>query len=142
MIKDCTTEEQGRLLMGIGIDPETADKCWIAIENGDEPAMYPMSFEQANENRMTADKFMIDIAKEKAPGAMTPAWSLTALLELLPAEIESEGVNYPFSLIKRGTEYQACYSRESGILYSILEDTPVNAVVKMLFLLDDIKNYN
>ena len=99
MIKDCTTEEQGRLLVSIGIDPETADKCWIAIENGDEPAMYPMSFEQAKENRMTVDKLMIDLAKEKAPGAMTPAWSLTALLEQLPAEIENDGVNYPFSLL-------------------------------------------
>lgn len=142
MIKDCTTLEQGRLLIEIGISPETADKCWIAIENGENPAMYSMSFEQARENRMTADKFLIDIAKEKVPGAITPAWSLTALLDLLPAEIENEGINYPFSLKKVGTEYQACYSRESDILYSILEDTPVNAVVKILFLLDDIKRYN
>ena len=142
MIKDCTTVEQSRLLMGIGINPETADKCWIAIENGDEPALFPLSFEQAKENRMTADKLMIDIAKEKAPGALTPAWSLTALLDLLPAEIENNDVNYRFTLNKVGTEYQACYSRESGILYSIVEDTPVNAIVKMLFLLDDIKNCN
>ena len=142
MIEDCTTLEQGRLLIEIGISPETADKCWIAIENGENPAMYSMSFEQARENRMTADKFIIDIAKEKVPRAITPAWSLTALLDLLPAEIENEGINYPFSLKKVGTEYQACYSRESDILYSILEDTPVNAVVKILFLLDDIKRYN
>ena len=143
MIKDCTTLEQGHMLVDLGVDPETADKCWIAVESGEEePALYSLSLEQARENRMTADKFLTDIGRKNKPDALTPSWSLTALLGLLPAEIESGGVNSPFSLIKRGTEYQACYSRESGILYSILEDTPVNAVVKMLFLLDDIKNYN
>lgn len=143
MIKDCTSVEQGRELLDMGISPSTSDKCWIAVEIGkDEPALYPMSLEQARENRMTADKFLIDIAKEKVPGAITPAWSLTALLDLMPAEIENEGVNYPFSLKKVGTEYQACYSRESDLLYSILEATPVNAAFRMLCLLNDIKNYN
>jgi hypothetical protein len=44
---------------------------------------------------------------------------------------------------KIGDEYQICYSDEdSHDLYSILEDTPVNAAFKMLYLLNDIKEYN
>ena len=124
MIKDCTSVEQGRMLLALGISTSTADKCWIAMESGkDEPALYPLSLEQARENRMTADRFLTDIAKKSKPDALTPAWSLTALLI--------------------GDEYQICYSDEdSHDLYSILEDTPVNAAFKMLYLLNDIKEYN
>ena len=129
MIKDCTSVEQGRMLVALGISSSTADKCWIAMESGkDEPALYPLSLEQARENRMTADRFLTDIAKKSKPDALTPAWSLTALLDLLN---------------KIGDEYQICYSDEdSHDLYSILEDTPVNAAFKMLYLLNDIKEYN
>ena len=38
MIKDCTSVEQGRMLVALGISTSTADKCWIAMESGkDEP---------------------------------------------------------------------------------------------------------
>ena len=144
MIKDCTSVEQGRELLEMGISPSTADKCWIAVESGkDEPALYPLSLEQARENRMTADRFLTDIAKKSKPDALTPAWSLTALLDLLPSEIENGGRIYSFGLNKIEDEYQICYTdEESDILYSILEDTPVNAAFRMLCLLNDIKTYN
>lgn len=144
MIKDCTSVEQGRELLEMGISPSTADKCWIAVESGkDEPALYPLSLEQARENRMTADRFLTDIAKKSKPDALTPAWSLTALLDLLPSKIENGGRAYSFGLNKVEDEYQICYTdEESDTLYSILEDTPVNAAFMMLRLLNDIKTYN
>jgi hypothetical protein len=47
MIKDCTSVDQGRMLVALGISSSTADKCWIAMESGkDEPALYPLSLEQ------------------------------------------------------------------------------------------------
>ena len=144
MIKDCTTIGQGRELMELGISPSTADKCWIAIESGkDEPALYSLSWEQARENRMTVDRFLTDMAREKKPNALTPSWSLTALLGLLPSEIENGGKMYSLGMKKIGEEYQISYSdEESHNLYSILEDTPVNAAFKMLCLLNEIKDYN
>ena len=144
MIKDCTTIGQGRELMELGISPSTADKCWIAIESGkDEPALYSLSWEQARENRMTVDRFLTDMAREKKTDALTPSWSFTALFELLPSEIENGGKMYSLGMKKIGEEYQICYSdEESHNLYSILEDTPVNAAFKMLYLLNDIKEYN
>ena len=132
------------MLVALGISPSTADKCWIAMESGkDEPALYPLSLEQARENRMTADRFLTDIAKKSKPDALTPAWSLTALLDLLPSEIKNGSRTYSFRMNKVGDEYQICYSDEdSHDLYSILEDTPVNAAFKMLYLLNDVKEYN
>ena len=144
MIKDCTSVEQGRMLVALGISPSTADKCWISIElSKDEPALYSLSWEQARENRMTADRFLIDIAKKSVPDALTPAWSLTALLDLLPSEIENGSRTYSFRMNKVGDEYQICYSDEdSHNLYSIQEDAPVNAAFKLLCLLNEIKDYN
>ena len=107
MIKDCTSVEQGRMLVALGISPSTADKCWISIElSKDEPALYSLSWEQARENRMTADRFLIDIAKKSVPDALTPAWSLTALLDLLPSEIKNGSRTYSFRMNKIGDEYQ------------------------------------
>lgn len=138
MIKDCTTLEQGRMLVGLGIDQDTADKCWIAVETGEEePALYSLSLEQARENRMTADRFLTDIARKSVPDALTPAWSLTALLDLLPAEIVNGGVNYPLCLAKAGSGYRAYYARETGLLYSTMDECPVGAAVKMIFLLKE-----
>ena len=92
---------------------------------------------------MTADRFLIDIAKKSVPDALTPAWSLTALLDLLPSEIENGSRTYSFRMNKVGDEYQICYSDEdSHNLYSIQEDAPVNAAFKLLCLLNEIKDYN
>ena len=105
MIKDCTSVEQGRMLVALGISSSTADKCWIAMESGkDEPALYSLSLEQARENRMTADRFLTDIAKKSKPDALTPAWSLTALLDLLPSEIKNGSRTYSFRMNKIGDE--------------------------------------
>ena len=94
------------MLVALGISPSMADKCWIAMESGkDEPALYPLSLEQARENRMTADRFLTDIAKKSKPDALTPAWSLTALLDLLPSEIKDGGRVYSFRMNKIGDEY-------------------------------------
>ena len=144
MIKDCTSVIQGRKLMELGISPSTADKCWIDIAfSKNESALYSLSWEQARENRMTVDRFLTDLAMEKKPNSLTPSWSLTALLELLPSEIENESRVYSFGMNKVGEEYQICYSDgDSHHLYSVLEDTPINAAFKMLCLLNEIKDYN
>ena len=144
MVKDCTSIDQGRELIELGIDPSTADKCWISIDADEaEPAIYPMSWEQAKENCMSADKFLTDTAREYCPKAMTPGWSLTALLEQLPSDIENNGKIYSFRMIKVGEEYQIAYTdSDSHDLYSILEDTPVNTAFRMLCLLYEIKQYS
>ena len=51
---------------------------------------------------MTADRFLTDIAKKSVPDALTPAWSLTALLDLLPSEIKNGSRTYSFRMNKVG----------------------------------------
>lgn len=87
--------------------------------------------------------FLGGYGQGEKPDALTPSWSFTALLELLPSEIENGSKMYSLGMKKIGEEYQMCYSDEdSHNLYSILEDTPVNAAFKMLCLLNEIKDYN
>ena len=136
MIKDCTTLEQGRMLIGLGIAPETADKCWIAIGGNEEPALYSLSLEQARESRMTADKFLTDTAKEKRPDALTPSWSLTALLAVINERFYTtlfhDGVAWNIKVTDHDNpEVKEC----------IYDDLPVNACVKMIFLLKDKKQF-
>lgn len=135
MIKDCTTLEQGRMLVEIGIDPNTADKCWIAMEGGEEkPALYSLSLEQARENRMTADKFLTDIARKSVPDALTPSWSLTALLAVISRRFYTnlfhDGENWNVKV----TDHD-----KPEVTECVCDDIPASACVKMIFLLKEKK---
>lgn len=135
MIKDCTTLEQGHMLVKIGIDPNTADKCWIAMESGEEkPALYSLSLEQARENRMTADKFLTDIARKSVPDALTPSWSLTALLAVISRRFYTnlfhDGENWNVKV----TDHD-----KPEVTECVCDDIPASACVKMIFLLKEKK---
>ena len=66
-----------------------------------------------------------------------PAWSLTALLELMPDIIKVEEECYTFSLIKNVIEY---VGHDGNILYSTGGESFVDAAVKMFELIDNDKN--
>ena len=135
MIKDCTTLEQGRMLVELGIDQNTADKCWIAVESGEEkPALYSLSLEQARENRLTADKFLTDIARKNVPDALTPSWSLTALLAVINRRFYTnlfhDGKNWNIKIVGHDNP---------EVMECVNDDIPVSACVKMIFLLKEKK---
>jgi len=72
--KICTTIEQSKKLMELGIDVNTADMFWGLNKT---LVAYPYPY---NEDRLaTADKTAI------------PAWSLSALMQLLPSDFTEEG---------------------------------------------------
>ena len=62
MAQLCTTVEQSLILKVKGIELATADMYWISID-GQPPSFVTLSYEQAKANRMTADSFLIDVAK-------------------------------------------------------------------------------
>ncbi len=135
MIKDCTTLEQGRLLIQLGIDKNTADKCWIAVESGEEkPTLYSLSLEQARENRMTADKFLTDIAKKNNPDVLTPSWSLTALLAVINERFYTtlfhDGVAWNVRVIEHNNP---------DVVECNYDDSPITACVKLIFQLKQKK---
>lgn len=78
--KICTTIEQSKKLIELGIDVSTADMCWSLfnlIINGNKDInqiLLPISYKR--------------VTKQPAPDFIErfPAWSLSALLELMPKD--------------------------------------------------------
>ena len=133
MAQLCTTVEQSLVLKQCGIDPSTADMCWISIE-GQPPSFYSLSYDQAKANRMTADSFLIDVARKHSPDALTPAWSHEALYRLLPV-IRRDGHTYlPVIFVREGKGH--CHYVNGNIPVPILRfggESMVEAIYKMVF---------
>lgn len=104
-------------LLSLGLDPSTAD-------------MYYREWKRATKDIRIAH---MGTAGEKD----LPAWSLEALLELMPDIIKIEEEYYTFSLIKNVIEY---VSHDGKILYSTGGESFVDAAVKMFELIDNSKN--
>ena len=134
-IQDCTSIEQGLMLVNAGIDTKTADKCWIGIGAGDDVTHVSLSFEQAKANKMSADKFLVDIAEKQHPQAMTPSWSLTALLLII-------NERYYTSLFHDGVAWnvRATDHNNKDITESAWADSPIDACVKLALLLQERKD--
>ena len=73
-----TTKEQSRRLLACGVSPDTADMCWTRFESDGE------KYEQLS--------VMDESTYEFASLSPIPAWSLSALLGLLPKEIVTDTI--------------------------------------------------
>lgn len=77
MNKICTTIEQSKKLIELGIDVNTADMCYPPYYMSDENSLYyakkaeNFTVAELSQNRSNKDEYI-------------PAWSLTALFDLLP----------------------------------------------------------
>lgn len=104
-----TNPSQSKRLLACGVDPNTADMCYVG---GWSPEC-AIPFSKCN--------------KED-----TPAWSLSALLALLPRTITHKGRTNIFGLYheeeKDGGQWNcSCH----GTVF-FLEDTPFEAIIKMI----------
>ena len=92
MNKICTSLEQSQKLIELGIDVSTADMHYpnrIGVDN------YPLPIKWKNDNSLLSQEI--------------PAWSLSALLELIPpylGEFE-DGIDFGFSKAMNGKWYSA-----------------------------------
>lgn len=118
MNKICTTVEQSKKLLELGIDRNTADMWYI---NG-EGKSYIGNW---SENQHDWD----DI----------PAWSLPALLELIPPYLGefNEGIDFGFSKSMNGKWYSAHYIQlnDDGVATfnkTVTGDTAIDAVFEMV----------
>ena len=117
MNKICTSIEQSKKLIELGIDVNTADLWYIPIKvNG------VSGYELTLHNSLTR--------------GIVPAWSLTALLELMP----KIGANEP-KLCKRYYIYAPLI--RYVCIYGLLKDTkeydnPIDAVFEMIIWLKEI----
>lgn len=102
-----TTIEQSKELVRLGLDPKTADMCF-EMEKGD---------------------WTLNVGKKSAQvnrGLAIPAWSLSALLEVMPKEIKKDDKQYNFHLETTHNLYYVSYYRYDidGIRY--LHTTEMN----------------
>lgn len=115
--KVCTTEEQSKVLLALGLSPDTADMYYVRIM--DEDGCYDESHLWVAET--TEEKLQCEAYK-------LPAWSLSALLELLPDIIKEGEYYYTFSLTKSVIEY---IGPDGHVLYSAGGRCFIDAAVEM-----------
>lgn len=107
--KICTSLEQSKKLIELGIDIKTADMCW-SIDIPDLPTLLAYSITDCDnwENKI-------------------PTWSLAALLEVLP-----KGTNVSTPKPLNALSY-CCWNQQE----EIFADNPVDACVEMIIKLHD-----
>lgn len=110
MNKICTSIEQSKKLIVLGIDVNTADMRYGYIapydfsdrmyEGGYDEVPYPKDFLKKNS----------DFSENEYEGEL-PAWSLSALLELIPSYLGefSDGIDFGFGKAMNGKWYSAHY---------------------------------
>lgn len=107
MNRICTSIEQSKKLIDLGIDVNTADMCYI--DGSDKDC-------QVKDGTLDYE----DI----------PAWSLSVLLELMPKELEDD-LDLCYGTFYGNGEYPALWAC-SCINYIDFGDTPVDAAFKVV----------
>ena len=140
MNKICTTVKQSKKLIELGIDVNTADmrymyRHWEIDENtvgaqSDASIGFDSDFYYGADNGKTYHYI--------------PAWSLSALLELIPPYLEEfkDGIDFGFSKSMNGKWYSAHYIQldNSGLVTfhkTVTGDTSVDAVFEMIVWLKE-----
>lgn len=128
MNKICTSIEQSKKLIELGIDVNTADMFWDTAEPNErrKPLVGPVS------DYCDMEDWAV------------PAWSLTVLLSILPMHIIINGSMYKFSMVKgfnkNGETYAIKYSIFNTTFYLHLTNfynNPIEACIEMIVWLKD-----
>lgn len=126
-IKSYTDLEQSKKLAEI-LPIESADMHYC-LENRDVATGYEIGITPYTKAKSFKSKCnIIDVQ---------PAWSLAALLGVLPDELED---NHFLTLDKEGNEYCCCYEDVNGNSFRhCFSDNPVDACVVMIEKLNELK---
>lgn len=132
MSKICTTIEQSKHLLKLGLNPESADMRYEHTIHEREDLQTPMyGF------NISSMKYYEDIENI----TYLPAWSLSALLEVMPSRIND---TYKLSLIKddvtNGYYYNYTDRKERRLRTSFASYNPFDAAFEMMcWLLENKK---
>lgn len=130
MNKICTSLEQSKKLIELGIDINTADMLWT----------YDFTVNDINGLNVISNHF-------KPEENDVPAWSLSALLELIPPYLGEfkDGIDFGFSKAMNGKWYSAHYIKfnDDGLVsfnITVTGDTAIDAAFEMVvWLLENKK---
>lgn len=148
MTQIATNKEQSARLIACGVDPNTADMCYLYWDESGEQLSREEYLEIFNESFLDGRVELVpkDFGDyDHSYEIDSPAWSLSALLALLPIEVNEEGLqtvihltHYPDEL-KWAAEYYD-YAMDM-YLCSERDYTPIGACVKAIEWLT-ANNYN
>ena len=139
MNKICTDLSQSQKLLKLGIPLETADMCWTNHLFGNILSSMRIESTPPNEYKNLLDKFVV------RGYLIEPAWSLSALLELMPFHIIDNNVRYGFKQWKgfdsKGETYCFEYVSNDGICLSETHhlNNPIDACYEMIIKLNEQK---
>lgn len=117
MSKICTSIEQSKKLIELGLDATTADMFWDLLD-GDLP-------EEKIPN-CCPDRFDISIDE------FVPAWSLSALIELIPDKISINNESYYLSFTKKSVEFRGPITWDGQKAKSFEMDNILDAAFEMV----------
>lgn len=125
MAKICTTIEQSQKLLELGIDENTADMYYLY---------------DRNLHKMYGDFPYCREYKKIVGGVDIPAWSLSALLDLMPQRIYDELGCRTFGMAKSWDKcrYQVYYEHKTAYIQKEAE-TAIDAVFEMIIWLKENK---
>ncbi|MDE5568927.1 MAG: hypothetical protein K2J12_10880 [Muribaculaceae bacterium] len=120
MIQIATNKEQSARLVVCGVNEATADMVDTIWENDGE--------------KLTQLSIMSESAYEMSCLNPIPAWSLSALLSLLPKDLMWQGLYYRLVMGPNGNEWEIEYNDLSvtNNLHMVIADTPIEACVQMI----------
>ena len=119
MNKICTTLEQGQKLVELGVDVNTADMQWV--NTGYCMRVLP-----------------VDDYEAQSSSSVTHAWSLSALISVLPRFIEFKGDKYYLRFMKEYVEYANDEVSITGrYLHTTGNDNLVDACYEMIVKLKE-----
>lgn len=127
MAKICTDIEQSQKLIELGIDVNTAD-------------IFYTTFYGKVSKELPLPKEVYDILKYPYPGdKCVPAWSLSALLKLIPPYLGEfkDGIDFGFSKAMNRKWYSAHYIKinDNGLasfVKTVTGDTAIDAAFEMI----------
>ena len=138
MNKICTSQEQSKKLLELGVDVNTADMTYVSMKDYGE-----------NTYHLTVGKTDVNWAKDELGNLnwndvyekYIPAWSLAALRACLPPGINIDGILYVFECHKTFDNmwvYEYKFEDISAPLYS-KSSNEIDAAVEMIIQLKENK---
>ena len=139
----CTTKEQSSRLLEAGIRPDTADmvilyideECnvagWKDIRKDDKGQLYYDVYGETyilRKEILPVDNPYYDHSYQND----CPAWSLSALIDMIPDQIECEGYNYYLFILPRDKEFTVKYSAGSNLAQSYCRESLFDAITEMI----------
>lgn len=132
-----TTPEQSQRLIACGVNPESADMCYLYWDESGEQLSRDEYLEIFNDSFLDGRVELVpkDFADyDHSYENDTPAWSLSALLALVPQDLMWQGLYYRFVMGPNENRWEIEYNNLSVMnnLHRVIADTPIEACVQMI----------